>query len=291
MFSNDNVLSAWYKVYINNKELSFDRELCIKGIDISETIAGSDTCTITIYDPELIYLQDNIYKENVPIRVELGFNEDTYVHTFDGYVSAIDIDFPENGIPTVKLTCLDQTHRMNRVKKTRSWENTTSAKVIEAIAREYGFAFVLEKDYTFKTEESISQSDQTDIEFIEGLAGDETELFLCKLVKQTIYYIKKGVLSNPVYEATYREYPYDLLSFSPSINVEQKTEKTEKSEVDTNTKGLDTSTVTKSSVGSVDSSVDVAPTTTNPTDKSNGSGGYTYDWKQGTDDNKGWVKK
>lgn len=275
MFSNDNVLSAWYKVYLNNKEISFERELCVTSISISETIAGSDTLTISISDPELVYIQDNIYKENVPIRVEIGFNEDTYVHTFDGYISALDIDFPESGIPTVTLTCLDQTHRMNRIKKTRSWENTTSAKVVEAIAKEYGFAYIIEKGYTFKVEESISQSDQTDIEFIESLAGDEVELFMCKLIGRTIYYIKKGVLSNPVYEATYREYPYDLISFSPSINIEQKTEKTEKKDVDKD-KNIDSSSVASSGVGSFDKSTSASPTSQNPTKDSSG---YNYDWK------------
>lgn len=251
-------------MYINNTEVSFDRKNCITSISISEDIKGSDTLTVTVQDPELEYIEDNIFKDNSTVRVELGWNEDSYTYDFDGYISAVDIDFPSNGIPTINLTCLDQTHRMNRVKKTRTWENTTSAKVVELIAKEYGYSFVCEKSYKYAVEDSISQSDQTDIEFLESLAGEEIDLFVCKLIGKTIYYIKQGVLSNPVYSATYRTYPYDLVSFSPKINIEQKTEKTQKTDV-SNKKVTDTSTQVSSDVGKIDSSVTTAPTSINPT--------------------------
>lgn len=262
--SNDLVLSAWYRVYINSTEITFDRKNCITSIDISEDIKGSDTLTVKVSDPELEYIEDDIFKDNATIRVELGWNEDSYIYEFDGYISAVDIDFPETGIPTLTLTCLDQTHRMNREKKTRSWENTTSVKVAESIAKEYGFSFICEQGYNYTVQDSISQSDQTDIEFIESLAGDEMDLFFCKLIGKTIYYIKEGVLSNPVYTATYRTFPYDLVSFSPSINIEQKTEKTTKSDV-ADTKDIDTAVKTTSDVGKIDSSVGQSATSINPT--------------------------
>ena len=243
---NDYVLSAFYKVYIDGKEIDLERKLCITSIDITEQISGSDTMTITIQDPEMVYISDNIYKSNTPIKVELGWNEDTFTYTFDGFISAIDISFPENGMPTLTLTCLDITHIMNRTKKTRSWDKVTSADVIKKIAKEYGLKYVIQPNYTFKKEDSISQSDQTDIEFIEGLRDDEMDLFICKVIGRTLYYIKKGVLSSPVYEAHYREYPFGLISFSPQINIEEKKDEEKSSDIDDN-KSKDTATAKPSS--------------------------------------------
>ena len=272
---NDSVLSAFYKVYINGKEIDLERKLCITSINITEQISGSDTMTITVQDPEMVYISDNIYKSNTPIKVELGWNEDTFTYVFDGFISAIDIAFPENGMPTLTLTCLDITHNMNRTKKTRSWDKVTSADVIKKIAKEYGLKYVIQPNYTFKREDSISQSDQTDIEFIEGLCDDEMDLFICKVIGRTLYYIKKGVLSSPVYEAHYREYPFDLISFSPQINIEEKKDEEKSSDIDDN-KSKDTATAKPSS-----SSPPVQKSS--PTSKGES---VAYDWESDS-----WKKK
>ena len=87
----------------------------------------------------------------VEISIHLDGGENTVI--FSGYISAIDLDFPSDGYPTMSIYCLDCSHVMNRKKKKRSWENTTNAEVVKAIAKEYGFKCVVEQGYTFKTEE------------------------------------------------------------------------------------------------------------------------------------------
>lgn len=239
------VLSCYWKVFINGKELGDVRRRCIEDIAIQEQCDGSDTCTLKVSDPNFLYIEDNIFIEEATISVEMGWHGDTHRITFDGYISAIDIDFPENGYPVLSVFCLDNSHVMNRKKKKRSWDNATNAEVVQKIAKEYGFKCVIESGYSFTREDTISQSDTTDIEFCESLADSERIPFMCKLVKDTLYYVKKGMLKDPTSTLYYKKFPYDVVSFSPRINKETILEEVTSSDIDTTNKKVDTSTANR----------------------------------------------
>lgn len=119
------VLSCYWNVYINGTLLDINRKQCIDSINIDELCDGSDLCTISIHDPDFLFIEDNIFVEEATITVNIGWHGDTYRVNFTGYISAIDIDFPESGYPMISLSCLDKSHIMNRKKKNRSWDNVT----------------------------------------------------------------------------------------------------------------------------------------------------------------------
>lgn len=230
-YAQDSVLSCFWNLYISGKELDETRKLCVTEISVDEVISGSDSMTINISDPDMLFITDDIFKEGVSIRLVYGWNETPYTRSFDGFVSAIDIDFPDTGCPTLVLNCIDQTHLMNRKSKKRSWDNVTNADVVKIIAKEYGFNAIVEPNYPFKKEENISQDD-TDINFLTSLCENETDLFMLKLIGKNLYYIRKGILTTPTMELHYREYPWDIISFSPKINIETRREEIENSDVE-----------------------------------------------------------
>ena len=239
------VLSCYWKICINGVELDLNRRKCIEDISIKEQCDGSDTCTLKVNDPHFLYLEDNIFIEEASISAEIGWHGDTHRIHFTGYISAIDIDFPDSGSPVLSVFCLDNSHIMNRKKKKRSWDNVTSADVVQKIAQEYGFKCVIESGYSFTTEDTISQSGNTDIEFCENLASNERIPFMCKLIGNTLYYVKKGILKDPTATLYYKKFPYDVVSFSPKINKETVPEETSASDINTTDKSTDTSTANR----------------------------------------------
>lgn len=267
------VLSLYWNMYINGEALSLSRKKCIESIDFEELCDGSDTATIKVCDPDFLYIEDNIFVEEAIISIKAGWHGDTHRVSFDGYISAIDIDFPDSGYPVMSVMCLDNSHLMNRKKKTRSWDNVTRADVVKKIATEYGLKCVVESGYNFKTESSISQSGSTDIEFCESLAKEERDPFMCKLIGDTLYYVKKGILASPSATFTYRKKPFDLISFKPQINKETKQEETTASDINTNDKTTETSKADKDTPH--DTQGEPVKTTS----------GYEYDTTTGT-----WVK-
>ena len=230
---------------------------------------GSDSATIQISDPEFLYIEDNIFIEDNSIKIKLGWSNTTYRVTFNGYISAIDINFDSDGIPKLTITCMDNTHVMNRKKKNETYKNCTSAEVVKKIVQGYGYSCVVDSSYSFKRQETITQSNQTDIDFITKLAGDEVYPFTARLVGNTFYYVKMGKLETPKMSLTYKKYPHEVISFTPKINKESKQVEISGASVDTSSKSVSSSTGTvKSDSGS--------STKNGSSSSKSSSGGYTY---------------
>lgn len=269
----DKVMACIWSVSINGVALDLQRKRSITSIQIDTQCDGSDTATIDITDKDLVYINDNIFIEDATISISMMFVGTTDKITFNGYVSAIDINFPEDGMPVLSLTCLDGTHVMNRTKKKRSWNNVTCMQVAQKIAAEYGFKFEGETSYNGVVEDTISQSDQTDIEFLEDLASQEDELYSCKLRGDTLYYKKKNMTAEAVMAIHYKKYPYEVRSFSPRINKETMQDSTTVADVATDTKKTDAATSTGSSKSNIQGTkVSGGSSSGNPS-----SGAMTYD--------------
>lgn len=233
------ILSCYWNVYVNGVLLELSKKKCIESIEIEELCDGSDVCSIVLNDPDFLFIEDNLFVEEATISVKMGWHGDTYRVSFDGFISAIDLNFPENGYPVMTLFCMDNSHLMNRKEKDRSWDNVTRPEVVQKIAMEYGFKCVIESGYSFKTEDTISQTGTTDIEFCENLAGEERDPFMCKLIGNTLFYVKKGILKNASATLNYRKAPYDVVSFKPQINKETKKEEVQSADINTNNKTVD----------------------------------------------------
>lgn len=230
------VLSVIYDVYIGGIKLDIDKKACITSIEFKETVTGSDSATINIVDPEFLYIEDDIFIEDNTVSITLGWDNTTHRVSFEGYISAVDIEFDNTGCPKLTITCMDETHVMNRIKKDSSYSNCTSADVVKRIVQSYGFACEIDPDYKFNVQETITQSKQTDIDFITKLANDEVYPFTARLVGKTFYYVKKGKLTTPKMTLTYMKYPHDIVSFSPKINKETKKVEITASSVNTGSK-------------------------------------------------------
>lgn len=277
------LLTMTYDISISGKKLPFEKKQCITSISIVETVEGSDSATIKISDPDFVFVDDNIFIEDNTVDIKLGWVGSTYRVHFSGYISTIDITFEQTGIPSLTITCMDKTYKMNRKKRSKTYKNTTSASVVKQLVKKYGFKCVVDSSYKFTKQESISQSNQTDIDFITKLASDEVHPFTARLVGNTFYFVKMGKLTTPSLELTYRKYPHDIISFSPKINKESKQKQTSKSTVSSKKKKTSTTTSTKGKTTKKTTTTSKAITNSSKKKSSGGSkssGSYTYDPKK-----------
>lgn len=275
----DLVLAITYDVWISGTKLGIDKKQCINSISIKETVEGADSATIEIQDPEFRYIDDNIFEEENKIKIQMGWDSTTYRVKFEGYISAVDISFNSDGIPKLTITCMDNTHKMNRKKKDATYKNTTSASVVKKIVKGYGFSCKIDSSYSFEKQETITQSHQSDIEFITKLAGDEVHPFTARLVGNTFYYEKMGKLKTPKMTLTYKNYPHEIISFNPKINKESKQVEIKGSSINTSNKKVSTTTgTTKNNKNGSSSS----------NGNSNSKSGNSYTYNPQT---KKWTKK
>lgn len=260
VFENDYpVISAGYGLTINGQELGAERLCFITNMEIKHNV-GTDVLDFSVSDPNFYFIEDNIYKRNSPIQASITLlgapetNNFTKIY-FDGFISVVDIDFPNDGAPTLQISCIDKaTHLMTRKKWRRSWEDVTSSQVVSEIAKEMGFRCYVEADYPFPLQASIIQDNKTNMEFLEELAGKELELFVINPVVNSdgsviLYYIIKGHLNEEYYYSLgyktssgkderdeMKWYNYDIIRFTPRINVETRQEEEKEEGINSDSK-------------------------------------------------------
>ena len=230
------LLMPKYQIFIGGAELDEFRYSMIQEVTFEDNATGSDLLSISILDPDFIFIDDNIFLEDKTVKFIGGYENNMRV-MFEGYISIIDMDFPETGSPSLVIHCMDNTHVMNRVKKKRTWNNTTRARVVSEIFKEYGFKVVIED--SGKVEESINQSNETDVQFITKLAGEEIEPYLVYVEGTTGYYVKKKILDKQQDTLDYRDGNLAIISFTPRINKETKQIEVRTSDVNLKDKEVD----------------------------------------------------
>ena len=271
----DLVLAITYDIWISGTKLGFAKKQYINSISIKETVEGADSATIELQDPEFKFIEDNIFIEDNKVKIQMGWDNTTYCVKFEGYISAIDINFNNDGIPKLTITCMDNTHKMNRKKKDATFKNTTSAAVVKKIVKSYGFSCKVDSSYKFEKQETITQSHQSDIEFITKLAGDEVHPFTARLVGKAFHYEKMGKLKTPKMTLSYVKYPHEIISFNPKINKESKQVEIKGASINTSNKKVSSSTG-KSTGGTGKGSVSPDNGNSNSSGRGGDDSSYTY---------------
>ena len=272
------VLAIKYEVWISGRKLSGKKKACINSIDIKETVYGSDSATIHVQDPNFLFIEDNIFLEENSVKVQLGWDNTTYRVTFDGYISAVDVVFASDGIPSLTITCIDRTHKMNRAKNSETFKDTTNADVVKTLVMKYGFQCVVDSEYSFEKKETITQSNQTDIEFITQLANSEVYPFTARLVGNTFYYVRMGKIETPKMALTYKKFPHEIISFNPKVNKETKKVEIKEASINASDKKVSTTvgTTVSSSSGKSSSEMRGSSSEDGSSSSRQASGGYTY---------------
>jgi hypothetical protein len=220
-----------YELYVGGKKLDSYRKSLIQDISLEDNASGSDLLTLTVADPDFLFIDDNIFVEDTPVKFLGGWVGE--VLEFNGYIALIDVDFPPTGFPNLTIHCMDSTHLMNRKPKKRTWNNMKDSDVAKAIFKEYGLIPVV--DDTGKVQETISQSNATDIQFLMDKAKNQPDdEFLCYVEGKYGYFVKKKLLAKAQDTLEYRKGSGRLLSFRPRIDKETKQE-----EIDQSNIGLD----------------------------------------------------
>lgn len=235
------IKSAYYSISIGGKKLDNEKLSLVQEIVYEDSSTGSDLLTITIKDPDFIFIADNVFLEEKTVSFKGGWEGDLGA-SFDGYISVIDIDFPQDGSPVLTLHCMDNSHIMNRKKNKKTWKNKKVSDVATEVFKKHGLKTVV--DDTGKVEEDITQSDSTDIQFLIDLANREIKPYLVYVEGKTGYFIKKPKLGKEQATISYRTGGMEIINFTPRINKQVKQIDVEKSDINDKTKAVDTAKVT-----------------------------------------------
>ncbi len=215
-----NYSSCYAKIFIGGNEVDSYRVRNIVSLSIAETISGADLCTVVINDTEGAYLDDDVFVENVPITVELSDSATNVVHQFNGFIASIDVNFSE--FVEMTITCMDNSFLLDREKKENTWENVSSYDIVNEILSSYGISLQTPAYDNFQVQETISQSSQTDLDFILSMLDSEDVPCYFKIVDlETAIYDKMDFTKDAFIGLTYRSYPYEIVNLSMQVDRDQ----------------------------------------------------------------------
>lgn len=230
MWDYNTIRAPFFQITVAGKTLSDDRYRFIEEVTYEDHATGSDICSVTISDPNFEFISDPVFVTKAPFVLVGGYRM-RHRKLLDGFISAVDYIFPEDNTPQFIIHAMDKSHKMDGLLKKRTWKNKSRYEVAKIVAQENGFTFSGHATkLSTKKEESISQSNQTDIEFIIGLA-DECELIVY-IKDNTVYFQARSYMQSASSNFNYRKPPFDILSFSPRVVQKDLPEEEEDSDID-----------------------------------------------------------
>lgn len=207
------------------EDLPDDMRACIEYCDIQTEESGGTTLEFKVQDPNFTLLNSSMFTHDIPVYFEWGWANDwNYIQRKNLFIAGIEPSFTDKGYPSLTITCMDETHLMNREEKTRTFENMKRSTIAKYIFQEYGMDCYVEDsgEQPLDVEEKITQSNKTDIKFLQDIAEDVVGTkFICYVEDGKGYFCRRDFAQEPVLDFHYRDgVGNDISSFSCNINKE-----------------------------------------------------------------------
>lgn len=223
--------TGYFKILIDGTEIPEQVAKLCQEVTIERTDFGADSCTLEFQDAYFYFLNNPKLFEDLPVYVEIGIVDVPVAPvTFRGYVANVEPNFPDNGIPSISIFCMDESHLLNKVKRSRSWNNMKVSDILRTIANEYGLKANIEE--TVKVYEKINQSGETDMQFILSLVDSENRNslgskeqrkqwldvdYVVKIRDGTLHFYNRKMNGEPTRELWYNDGNTLIRSFRPSF--------------------------------------------------------------------------
>lgn len=137
--------------------------------EVESSLYLPSMCTLRFADDELALIDSTVFQLGAKIEILMAPWQDTQAKTvFQGEVTAVEPDFPEDTLALLVVRAYDVRHRLT-VRHTRTFLNMTDGDIVKRITGEAGIALG-KMGSTSTVREHIFQDNQTDLAFIQMLA-------------------------------------------------------------------------------------------------------------------------
>jgi|GEM_PF-347000 len=151
------------------------------------------------------------------ITVALGY-KDKLEDVFDGYVTGITLEYPDDGNPSVVVRGMDRSMFMMRGSHSKLWHKKTVSDVVKEIAGEN--SLTPQVDSTTPQKEIIEQMQTSDFLFVKQLASDLNYEFF--VVGNKLIFRKRKTSGTPVLTLSYG---MNLKRFSVDVDISNQISK------------------------------------------------------------------
>ena len=168
---------AGLTVTLNGAQLDQKYRDLLQEVKVRDTLVLPDSATLRITDPKGANIDDLLGKFAIGAAVEVKTAPPSGTapeSIFKGQVVAAEPDFGQKGAE-ILVRCLDKGHKLQRVRKVRTFQNMSAGDMVSKIVQEAGLRPQVTS--TNVVYEFFQQSAETDWDFISRLARDHDYRF------------------------------------------------------------------------------------------------------------------
>jgi phage protein D len=209
---------AAVEIEIDGVRLS-DKEMeSLNELRLDQNLMLPDAFSITLADPEFEFV--DAAKFDIGKRVVLKFcapDGRSLKQVFEGEITALEPEFTQGGI-SLTIRGYDMSHRLNRVRKTDTFQDMSADQIAKKIAQAHGLTPRAEA--TGVTKQFTQQSNETDWEFLWRLAS----MFDFEVVVEgkTLFFREAGGPRAQTVDLRWAESRPMLLSLRPRVTAVQQ---------------------------------------------------------------------
>jgi phage protein D len=212
-----NFIAPAFKLLINNKD-AVREGMAITQLSVETTASEeSDTVTFTVGNAYNVVTRDFEWLEKQlvlgkTLEVQMGYT-DRLTPVFFGYITSVNVKFPNNGTPQLTVKGMDLSFKMMRGRNAKSWANKKVSDVVKEIGQQYGAnSFVI--DATQKPLPNFPKKPDNDFQFLQELAQTLNYDFF--VVGKTLYFRKKNKSKTPLMTLSWGKH---LMNFNVEQNI------------------------------------------------------------------------
>lgn len=212
----------------------------IFSVTVNRTIEGASDFSITINNPpsfnsggkrDFPLLSSDLLKLDADVEIKMGYGDRSpqLKTVFFGFITAIDVSFPSNGVSQLTVKGYDRLHLLMKGKKKENWGSDRNpvkySDIVRRICgtRAYGLTTSLITD-TGERHRQIKQDNQSDYEFVKQKLADEIsfEFFVDIIDNQPNQVVFRPRSNTDRDVAATLKWGVNLVSFSPQINTAEQ---------------------------------------------------------------------
>lgn len=160
----------FYNISVSVTGVSYDLSGDVASLTLSEESGKPDQLTLEVTDRHKTL--SHALQVGMVVEVDIGTIDDHSL-IFKGTIYKAEGDFPQDGIPSLRILAHDKSMAMGLRKYNRRWQDITLSQIVSDIGQEYfgliGVAVEVEGDPTFSGN-GIRQIEETDLAFLLRLA-------------------------------------------------------------------------------------------------------------------------
>lgn len=223
----DVLLEPWFSIILNGATLGENMLKYVVNVEVSEDEEKYAEAVIEVHDIAQKWITGIGIGKGSSISIKMGHRKNRAT-VFRGKISNIDADYPEDGVQTLVVKCVEALELTDK-ERSKSFKNKKVSDVIREMHVKAGLKVEVQDTKTVL--ENIPQTKETDAEFIHRWREKLGWKYYKKPDGTGYYFGKKDWSTAQVGKLHWRTGGMEIISFTPSF-VDADTEKEDEKQLD-----------------------------------------------------------